>query len=69
MGQRDKLGVCGLCIHTIIYKTDKQQHLLYSTGNYMQHHICVCVHHSSVHLKVTQLCIVTILQLKKKGKE
>ena len=29
----------GINIHTTVYKIDKQQGLLYSTGNYIQHFV------------------------------
>ena len=35
-GERDKLGVWDEHIHTAIYKIDKQQDILYGTGNGIQ---------------------------------
>ena len=40
-GERDKFGAGDWNIHTIIYKIDKQQSLLYSTGNYTQYLVII----------------------------
>ena len=70
----DKLGVWDYQIQTTIYKTGKQQGLLYGTGNYIQNpvikhngkeYIYVQLNHFAVHQKLTQHCKSTILQLQK----
>ena len=61
-------------------KVDKQQDLLHSTKNYIQHHIItynekeyekeyiyIYITEFSVHPKLTQHCKSTILKLKKKN--
>ena len=73
---RDGLRVWGKQVHTITFRTDKQQVLLYSTGSYIQSpginhngkeykkrlHMYIKLNHFGVQQKLTQHCKSAILQ-------